>query len=251
MTSPTAGTSGTTTPPPDATPTPTARVRPGLLAVGLLATAVAAWSVSMYATASLAELAADDEGLAATYVDTPPAIQAALYVHIGFAAFALAVGWPQFSTRLRRRSPALHRALGRCYLVAVGVGAVAGAVIAPWSRAELTAVVGFGTLAVLWLTTAWRALVAIRRGDVANHRAWMMRCYALTFAGVTLRLWVGVLVNAQLALAGPGADAAAIFDVAYAPLPFLSWLPNLLVAEWLIRRRGLPSYRIVAQPVAA
>lgn len=56
---------------------------------------------------------------------------------------------------------------------------------------------------------------------------------------------------AQLALAGPGADAAAIFDVAYAPLPFLSWLPNLLVAEWLIRRRGLPSYRIVAQPVAA
>ena len=34
------------------------------------------------------------------------------------------------------------------------------------------------------------------------------------------------------------------FDNAYAAVPFVAWLPNLVFAEWLIRRRGLPSYRL-------
>ena len=36
------------------------------------------------------------------------------------------------------------------------------------------------------------------------------------------------------------------FANAYAAVPFLCWLPNLVLAEWLIRRRGLPSYRLPA-----
>lgn len=43
----------------------------------------------------------------------------------------------------------------------------------------------------------------------------------------------------------PGSiDVDDVFDTAYAVVPFLAWLPNIVVAEWLIRRRGLPAYRI-------
>ena len=71
----------------------------------------------------------------------------------------------------------------------------------------------------------------------------MMRNFALTYAAVTLRMWIGVLITVQ-ALPGGEFDFDAAFANAYAVVPFLSWLPNLLMAEWLIRRRGLPSFRL-------
>jgi len=66
-------------------------------------------------------------------------------------------------------------------------------------------------------------------GDVAAHRRWMIRTFALTYAGVTLRLWLIVLIPLF------GGD----FLQAYLLTPFLSWVPNLVVAELLLRR--LPS----------
>jgi hypothetical protein len=47
-------------------------------------------------------------------------------------------------------------------------------------------------------------------------------------------------------LTGAPFDFDSAFANAYAAVPFLAWLPNLVVAEWLIRRRGLPSYRLTA-----
>ena len=125
------------------------------------------------------------------------------------------------------------------YLVGVAVGSLGGLVIAPTSSAGFVGFFGFSTLAVLWLVTGWRAYRAIRRGDVPTHRAWMIRNYALTYSAVTLRIWLPLLVFAPL-LFGQTPD----FENAYAAVPFVAWLPNLVFAEWLIRRRGLPSYRL-------
>lgn len=50
--------------------------------------------------------------------------------------------------------------------------------------------------------------------------------FALTYAAVTLRLWLGVLV-----------PILGDFRSAYVLVPFLAWVPNLLVVEWLLRRR--------------
>jgi len=47
---------------------------------------------------------------------------------------------------------------------------------------------------------------------------------------VTLRLWVGVLVP----LTGE-------FLTAYRIVPFLAWVPNLVVAEILLRKRPAPA----------
>ena len=53
----------------------------------------------------------------------------------------------------------------------------------------------------------------------------MIRSFALTFAAVTLRIWLGISQAS-------GMD----FDVAYPVIAWVAWVPNLLVAEWWIRR---------------
>lgn len=206
--------------------------------------AIAGFAVVPYLTASLAELSDAGVGVADTYDGRPAVVQAAFYAHIVAGGLALVTGPFQFWRGLRDRHRSVHRWMGRGYLAAVAIAGVAGLVIAPFSEAGLAGLVGFGTLAVLWLVSAWRAYRAIRAQDVANHRAWMMRNFALTYSAVTLRLWLGVLIGVQ-ALPG-GFDFDAAFANAYGVVPFLAWLPNLVVAEWLIRRRGLPSYRISA-----
>lgn len=205
---------------------------------------IAGFAVVPYLTASLAELSDAGVGVADTYDGRPAVVQAAFYAHIVAGGLALVTGPFQFWRGLRDRHRSVHRWMGRGYLAAVAIAGVAGLVIAPFSEAGLAGLVGFGTLAVLWLVSAWRAYRAIRARDVANHRAWMMRNFALTYSAVTLRLWLGVLIGVQ-ALPG-GFDFDAAFANAYGVVPFLAWLPNLVVAEWLIRRRGLPSYRISA-----
>lgn len=209
----------------------------------LTALAVGAYSAVPYFTVSLRELAGDDVGLAPTYAETSPFVQAALYVHIAGSAVALVLGALQFWRGLRTRAPKVHRWLGRIYLAGVAVGAVGGLIIAPSSPAGYVGFFGFSALAVLWLATAWRAYRAIRRRDIAGHQAWMIRNYALTYAGVMLRVWLPLLLLAPLLLGLPWEFDEA-FANAYAAVPFLCWLPNLVFAEWLIRRRGLPSYRL-------
>jgi uncharacterized membrane protein len=209
--------------------------------------AITAYAVVPYFTASLAALAdSSGAGLASNYEARPVVIQAAFYAHIAAGGIALVLGLLQFWRGLRDRHRSVHRWMGRTYLSAIAFAGIASLVIAPFSQAGLVGFFGFGSLAALWLVTGWTAYRAIRRGDVASHRAWMMRNFALTYAAVTLRLWLGVLLGVQ-ALPGGEFDIGSAFDNAYAAVPFLCWLPNLVIAEILIRRRGLPSFRISQQ----
>jgi uncharacterized membrane protein len=144
--------------------------------------------------------------------------------HVVGGGFALIAGGFQFSTRLRRRAPALHRWLGRFYLTVVLFGAIGGAALATIATGGLVARVGFFLLAILWLWSGTAAYLAIRRGDIDTHRRWMVRNFALTFAAVTLRLHLPLL---QFGFGVP-------FDAAYPVVAWLAWVPNLVVAEWVI-----------------
>jgi uncharacterized membrane protein len=210
--------------------------------MALLSLAVVGYVIGQYATESLQSLGAKSAGVAPNYAHRPFAIQVTFYVHIVAASLTLATGPFQFIQALRRRRPAVHRWIGRVYLVATGFAGVAGLVMAFVSRAGIAGFFGFGGLAVLWLWTGWRGYRAIRERDVASHRAWMIRSFAVTFAAVTLRLWLGLLIGAQV-LAGSQASGDRLFMNAYVVVPFLSWLPNVVVAELMIRRRDLPGLR--------
>jgi uncharacterized membrane protein len=226
----------TTTP----TWTPTRRTRSAFWWLLLTALAVAVFAPLQYAFSPLADLAENDSPLAANYADQPLVVRLAFYLHIGFGGLALFLSPFQFATRLRTRAPRVHRAVGRIAVGSIVVAGGAGLVLAPHSVAGPVGTAGFGLLAVLWLTFVVTAFRAIRRGDVPAHRRWMIRTFALTYAAVTLRLWLFVLIFLQTGLAGTDADVA--FDRAYLLVPFLSWVPNLLVAErYLATRRRHPA----------
>jgi uncharacterized membrane protein len=150
----------------------------------------------------------------------------AAYAHHLGGALALAVGPFQFLSRLRAKRPGLHRGLGRVYVVSVLSSAAGGFVLAFVSQAGMAAHLGFAGLAAAWFATGTIAYRRIRVRDVAGHRDWMLRSFALTLAAVTLRIYIPL-----------GVIAGVPFEYAYPAIAWLSWVPNLLVAEWLVRRR--------------
>jgi uncharacterized membrane protein YozB (DUF420 family) len=137
-------------------------------------------------------------------------------------------------------------------VISVVIGSIAAVIMSTVSTVAISGFVGFGTLAILWGLFTLKGYRAIRRGDIPSHRAWMMRSFALTYAAVTLRLWLGLLIGVQIPFLGGHVDFGNVFATAYAPLPYLCWIPNIVIAELLIRRRGLPSLRLTpsAQTVA-
>ena len=160
--------------------------------VALSSLAIVGYVVAIYAQGSLATLSKTGAGLSTTYADRPVAIQVAFYCHITFSALALGLGPLQFVTAIRRSRPRIHRWIGRVFLGSVAVGSVAAFTMSFVSSAAFDGFFGFGTLALLWAWTAWRGYTSARAHDYANHQAWMIRCFALTYAGVTLRAWFGV-----------------------------------------------------------
>lgn len=151
--------------------------------------------------------------------------QAFFYTHISMGGVALLAGWSQFMPRFRARHLALHRTLGKIYVGAVLLGGLSGLYIAYYATGGLVSALGFGTLAILWVGTTWKAYDFIRKRAPIQHRVWMIRSYALCFAAVTLRLWLPLFT----------AGFKMPFMEAYPIIAWLCWVPNLLVAEAIIR----------------
>lgn len=151
------------------------------------------------------------------------------YTHIYFGGLALLTGWSQFSKKWRIKFLKTHRALGKIYVISVLFSGLAGLYIAFHANGGLPAKLGFGILAVLWLYTTSLAYNNIKNKNITAHQRWMIRSYALCFAAVTLRLWLPTLPG----LLGIG------FDEAYVIISWLCWVPNIMVAEIIIRKTGL------------
>ncbi len=214
------------------------RARLGFWWFALTAAAIAVFAPLPYLTESLRGLSDSGGGIAANYAARGSAVQVAFYVHIVFGGLALLLSPLQFVARLRSTAPRVHRITGRIVFASIGTAGVAGAVLSTTNLAGPVGTAGFGILAVLWVGFAVTALRAIRRGEVDTHRRWVIRTFALTYAAVTLRLWLGLLIGLQVGAAG--VDEQLAFDRAYLVVPFLCWVPNLIVAELYVRRAVRP-----------
>jgi uncharacterized membrane protein len=223
--------------------------------VVLSSIAVAAIFVGQYADgSSLATLAKSSTGLAPVYAARPVWVQVAFYFHISFSGLALLLGPFQFVQLIRNKVPRIHRMIGRVYLISVGLGGLGAFIMSMFSSVGIAGFIGFGSLAVWWEISAFKAYRAIRNRDFRNHQGWMIRNFALTYAAVSLRLFLGLFIVLQAVFVHAGAfNFGAAYENAYAPLPFLAWIPSVFVAEYLVRRRGLPALRMTSgdQPVSS
>ena len=119
-----------------------------------------------------------------------------LILHIIAALTFAVLGAFQFSPRLRSRRPGWHRLSGRLVVVLGFVVALTALWLneitpRPTAAAQLlylfrlAAGSGMAIGIILGVTT-------IRRGDIAGHRAWMIRAYALAFGAATHVFTIGI-----------------------------------------------------------
>jgi len=147
-----------------------------------------------------------------------------LGVHVAGAATALLIGPLNFIGAIRRRWPRLHRWNGRIYIAGCLIGGAGGLIIAFGSFAGPIATVGFGSLAVCWLITNIQGWRTARARAFDEHRRWMIRSFALTFAAVTLRLYLPMIPLFHVSIVE-----------GYRAISFLAWVPNLILAEFYLR----------------
>lgn len=162
-------------------------------------------------------------------------------VHILSASLFSILGALQFSSGLRQRSPQWHRVSGR---IAVA-GGVFVALSGLWMTVmypippELQGNLLYGVrvfVGVAMLLCIYWSVVAVTRADIATHRAWMIRAYAL---GQGAAMQVVVLFPWMLLIGKPSVmqrDALMSF----------AWAINLLIAEMAVQRwiqRNVKFYR--------
>ncbi len=168
------------------------------------------------------------------------AAPAAVVTHVVASIVYVVLGAFQFSARTRQRHPLWHRWAGRV-LVPAGL-VVAGSAL--WLTLLYDREEGTGTLLFsvrLVVGTAMGAALllgcsAIRRRDLAAHRAWMARAYALALGAGTQPFTVGF----GEALFGAGMVRTDLMMSA-------GWGLNLVVAELVIRRRWTTTTRLPLQ----
>lgn len=165
-------------------------------------------------------------------------------IHIVGASLFAPLGAFQFAASFRRRRPGWHRWAGRLLVICgllVGLSAL-------WMTLFYPRPVGDGDLLAAFRLLFGSAMIvsivlsftAIRRGNVARHRAWMMRAYAIGLGAGTQML---TLMAGEMIAGKPD-------ELSRALLMGLAWVINLAVAEWVIRRRPAQRARKAAVVVS-
>lgn len=152
-------------------------------------------------------------------------------VHIVSAITYAVLGAFQFSPRFRRRWPAWHRAAGRV-LVVLGFAVAFSAL---WMTQFYPRQPGTGELAYIFrlafgsgmAASILLGFAAIRRADVARHRAWMTRAYALALGAGT-----------QVFTQGIGNAVFGVSELTTDLMLGAGWALNLIAAEFIIRSGG-------------
>lgn len=158
----------------------------------------------------------------------------AFFIHVYASMWVLFAGFTQFSRRLQKNNPGLHRTLGYVYVVDVLlITGPAGLLMGFYANGGLSSRIAFVVLAVLWIYFTAIALIKAKQKDFKAHRNYMIRSYALTLSALTLRAWKYAITNS---IELPPMDV-------YRVVAWLGWVANWGVAELVIYRGKRKRYR--------
>ncbi|WP_108424217.1 DUF2306 domain-containing protein [Flagellimonas amoyensis] len=145
------------------------------------------------------------------------------YFHLATAIAPLVLGPFQFWTRLRLKSPSIHRTLGKLYLIGSVLGGVTALYLGITIDLEGSKVPLF-LLSSTWLFMTIAAWITIRNKNIEGHRQFVIRSYALALVFVFLRL-IGDIPQDRLFffIASP--------EIRDTTLEWLSWIIPLLTIE--------------------
>lgn len=148
------------------------------------------------------------------------------YIHVFSSPIIIITGLLQFNKWLIHKKPHIHRFLGKTYiLVVLFISGPSAFVMSLYANSGRVAQTSFVLLTLAWIGCTYFGYRFIKQGQKEKHVHWMIRSFALTLSAVTLRFY------------------AYLFDVfnvnigpreTYILLAYLSWIPNLLIAQLLI-----------------
>lgn len=105
----------------------------------------------------------------------------------------------------------------------------AGMIMAFYANGEWPSKIAFIILDTLWLLFTYKAVIAVKAGDIKAHKRFMIRSFALTCSAITLRLWKLILSHTF------NIDPQILYMID----AWMGFVPNLLFAEWLITKMKL------------
>lgn len=140
-----------------------------------------------------------------------------MWIHSVVGTTALVTGLAQFSEKLRRTRPGVHRTLGKVFILCCfGVAATAASYLLQTDSADLFSGPAFEE--VLWILAAGTAglatlaFVAIRRRDLVAHREFATAAFALICSAGWLRaMWLTVEPVAHF-----GKEMSNLFGIQFA-----------------------------------
>lgn len=152
-------------------------------------------------------------------------------VHILSAAVYALLGVSQFATGFRRRHPGWHRVAGRFLVVCGLLVGLSGL----WMTLFYSRPPGTGDLlyalrlmfGLAMVVSVALGFAAVRRKNMAGHRAWMIRGYAIGL-GAGTQVLTGIV--GEIIAVPPS-------ELNHALLMGAGWVINLAFAEWTIRKR--------------
>lgn len=144
-----------------------------------------------------------------------------LLVHILGGTTAMITVCFQVWPWLRVHHPAIHRVVGRVYVVAAVVGGLAGLTIVRF--APQSGQIGVSMVTLLWMATTLTGFWMARRGRFVEHRRFMLYSFAIVinnFWGVALlELTTHMHIDLALTYFLEGAR-------------WVGWIVNLMVMQW-------------------
>jgi len=151
------------------------------------------------------------------------------YVHVFTSILILVAGFTQFSKSILKNHTKIHRITGWVYFVVVLlISGPTAFVMSFKANGGLPARASFVSLSIMWYACTLIALIRVKQHCYQSHAQWMIRSYALTLSAITLRIYA-FMFDALHVNVHPR-------DV-YITIAWLSWVPNLIVAEMIIRGR--------------
>lgn len=164
-------------------------------------------------------------------------------VHFAAGGIILILGCIQLVDRVRLKFPAVHRWLGRLYVLSALATAVGGLlfIFLKGTIGGTIMDIGFAGYGILTFIAALATIRYARSGDFERHRAWAIRLFALAIGSWLYRMDYGFWFLFTDGL-GHGQYFDGPFDYF---MDFFFYLPNLLVAEVFIGRHQLMKNKLV------
>jgi uncharacterized membrane protein len=158
------------------------------------------------------------------------------YIHVFTSPIVIISGLFQFNRWILKNHARIHRISGYAYILTViFITGPAAFIMSLWANGGRIAQLSFVLLSILWILFTYLAYYHVKKGSIDRHAKWMIRSYALTLSAVTLRFYAYLFDVFNLDL-GP--------KETYILLAYIAWIPNLLIAEILIKF-GYPRYLLM------